>query len=85
MPESMEIFLESVENDADSNYDLSKCVFGAVFHTLHAQNAFGSVLPFSGVIGYIYIHRTDPFTFSAANTFIFVAFNAEQRKITHGF
>ena len=63
----------------------SKCFPRTGSDTFHAQNTFCSVFPFSGVIGYINIHRTNFFTFSTWNTLLFVTLNSDYREITHRF
>ena len=63
----------------------SKCFPRTGSDTFHTQNTFCSVFPFSGVIGYINIHRTNFFTFSTWNTLLFVTLNPDYREITHRF
>ena len=58
-------------------------VFGTVIYTLETKDALCSILSFSRIVCYIYIHRTDPSAFSAADAFLPVTFDADQRKITH--
>ena len=58
---------------------------GAVSDTLHAKNTLRPVQSFPAVIRYIHIHRTHFLTFAAGNTLVLIAFDTQQRKITHWF
>ena len=64
---------------------LSECAFGTVLHAFHTKNAFGSVFPFSGIIRYVYVHRTHALAFSAGDALFLVAFHPEKSEIAHGF
>ena len=52
-------------------------ILRAILGTLHAQNAFRSVLAFSRIVGHVHIHRAYCFTFAAGDTFLPVAFDPE--------
>ena len=56
---------------------------GAAFHALQTEDTLRSVFSLSGIIRYIYIHRTHPLTLSTGNTFAFVALDPQQGIITH--
>ena len=58
-------------------------VFGAVLYAFHAKDAFRSVLPAARIVGYVHIHGTYAPALPAMNTFVFVAFDADQREIAH--
>ena len=60
-------------------------IFWTIFHTLKAKNTFCAILSFSRIICNINFHWTHFFTFTTRNTFTFITFDSEQRKITHRF
>ena len=59
-------------------------LFRALLCTFIAQNALGGVLALSRFTVYLYIHRADLKAFAAADAFILIAMNTQQRKIAHG-
>ena len=61
----------------------SQRVFRAVLHAFHTKNTLRAVLPVSRIICYVNIHGTYAFALSAIYAFVFFAFDANQRKITH--
>ena len=58
-------------------------LFWTVLHTLQAEDTLRSIFSLSGIIRYIYLHRTHPLTLSAGDTFAFVTPYPQQGIITH--
>ena len=48
-----------------------------------AENAFSSIFATTGVLVYLYFHRTCFKALSAIDTYVFIALDAEQRIIAH--
>ena len=60
-------------------------ILRTVFHTFHAENALGSVFPFSGIIRHVHVHRADAPAPAAGDAFIPVTFYPHHGKIAHWF
>ena len=48
-----------------------------------AQNTFGGVFAFAGIVVHFHFHRADLQAFATLDAFALVAMDTEQRKVTH--
>ena len=59
-------------------------ILWTIFNALKTQDTFCTVFSPPGIICNVHFHRTYLFASTARYAFAFIAFNSEQRKITHG-